>query len=529
MANTQEPFQSEAPALEARDEFASGPENRLRAGVRRLVGWFFGPPYFPSGLIWLLMALIATNSAIELLAQPPAYWVDFSTSWNYTFLGTQLKWGLWAIAAYGGYMIVVALVFAMITQKPAFILWIGLSVYHLVDITQSFRCRALFFPFENPNNCAAVHTASILFAGILSGLLLIAAAWQGLISGIAPAGPQTVPASTGTRSLRTVSITLIALLGLAVCLRAVFAPKPAWQAVQAAHVPSARTEAALAYDTKRSVAVLFGGTPHWTLSGVWESIGDTWEWNGQDWAELQPEHSPSPRFGAGMAFDEQRGVTVLFGGMVQVSAYEKNFLGDTWEWDGQDWQEMFPAASPPGRQDQAMFFDPLRGRVVIYGGYYVDPDTGSNVFLDDAWEWNGETWRQIPFEETRINSGSGIVYDPFRQLPMLMDGEGLWVWQQSSWTQPNFPATPPARWGTQMVYNSQAEKVILFGGSIDQTIFDDTWAYDGQTWQPVVTKVRPPRRSGHNLFYDQMRGRVLLFGGLDGGTLYNDMWELVQP
>lgn len=229
-----------------------------------------------------------------------------------------------------------------------------------------------------------------------------------------------------------------------------------------------------------------------------------------------------------MAFDEKRGVTVLFGGMLQLSPLQNNFFSDTWEWDGEDWQKTSPTTSPPGRQDQLMFFDPVRGTVVMYGGYYID-ENRTNVFLDDTWEWDGETWRQLLFDETRRSSGSSMIYDPFQQLPMLMDGEGLWVWQESYWTQPHFPVSPSSRWGTQMVYNQDLENIVLFGGSKDQNNLDDTWTYDGQTWQQVITKERPPRRSGHNLFFDRTRNRVVLFGGLDGGTLYNDMWELVQP
>ena len=71
--------------------------------------------------------------------------------------------------------------------------------------------------------------------------------------------------------------------------------------------------------------------------------------------------------------------------------------------------------------------------------------------------------------------------------------------------------------------------MVLFGGSLDKKVFDDTWTYDGQAWGQVVTTAQPPQRSGHNMFYDPTRGRVMLFGGLDVLTFYNDMWELVIP
>ena len=42
---------------------------------------------------------------------------------------------------------------------------------------------------------------------------------------------------------------------------------------------------------------------------------------------------PNARFGSAMAFDEARGRTVLFGGLLA----DRTPLDDTWEWDGTDW------------------------------------------------------------------------------------------------------------------------------------------------------------------------------------------------
>ena len=245
--------------------------------------------------------------------------------------------------------------------------------------------------------------------------------------------------------------------------------------------------------------------------------------------QLKPNHSPSPRFAAGMAFDETRGVAVLFGGSGQDESHQTTFNSDTWEWNGQDWLDASPALSPPARQAPAMFFDPVRGAVVLYGGYSVDPQTQTTVFLDDAWAWDGKSWQQIAFVQPRISSSGVVIFDPIQQLPMLMDGEGVWVWQEGLWTQPNFSTSPPGRWESNMAYDSQHQRIVLIGGFKDKDVFDDTWLYDGQSWQQMVSHSQPPARNGHSLFYDRTRGAVVLFGGLNGGTFYNDMWELVQP
>lgn len=473
--------------------------------------------------------MIATGIAVDLLPQPTSFWVDPSTSLSYTFLNTPLKWGLWSFGPYLGYMALIGLTLSLINRKPAFVLWMGLCVYHFWDITISARCGAVhYFSFENSSNCMAIHSSAILLVGILWGLLLLFSARLGFIPGILPIEETNHAGRKRVNGLRIGSIAWIGVMTLAVMLSAIV-PKPAWRLVESTHAPVGRSSAAFSYDTRRSVGVLFGGTDSWTQSTQWHSINDTWEWVGNDWNELHPAHNPSPRFAAGMAYDDKRGVMVLFGGASQDANHENTSLGDLWEWDGVDWLEVSSSSGPSARQSPNMFFDPLRETVVIYGGYNFDKDTQTGNFLDDAWEWDGQTWKSITFDEPKRNSATAIVYDRARQVPILIDGDGLWYWEASRWLQHNFNTSPAGRWGSQLGYDPAKQEVILFGGFKGDDVFDDTWIYDGQTWQQLVPTIKPPKRNNHTLFYDQTRDRMLLFGGINGGTFYNDMWELVRP
>jgi len=522
--------QTQLSGTDVDDEFPSGRLNRMRAGALRLAKWLFSPPYFPKELIGLLTALIISNIAVELLPQPARYWIDPSTSTYLSFFGTPFRWGIWNIVALIGYAGFAALSLNILNVKPGFVIWIGLCLYHLVSITESFRCAPIFyFQFESAGNCAAINTVAILLAGCSWGLLILVVAKMGLIPWTASSGSAFSSNTTWSTNFRNISMVWITLCTFAVVATVAFAPKPVWQPIETLETPPARTEASLAYDSERSVAVLFGGTSSWTQAGGWNSINDTWEWDGSKWAEMNPQHRPSPRYGAVMTFDEKRSVTVLFGGMGPSTTGQIVFYDDTWEWDGQDWQEVFPAERPPTRQDASMFFDPIRGTTVVYGGYYLDLTTQTNVFLDDAWEWDGTMWGQLGFNELRRNSSSPVVFDPLRQLPLLMDVEGLWAWQDDRWIPLSFSVSPPGRWNGQLVFNPGRQQIVLFGGYKDKDVFDDTWVNNEQQWEQLITKIKPPRRNGHNMFYDQTRGRVVLFGGLDGDTFYDDMWELVQP
>jgi hypothetical protein len=61
----------------------------------------------------------------------------------------------------------------------------------------------------------------------------------------------------------------------------------------------------------------------------------TWEYAGKNWVKIETAISPPRRTGHTMAYDEARGVVVLFGG----SKSDGEDLNDLWEYDGVTWVE----------------------------------------------------------------------------------------------------------------------------------------------------------------------------------------------
>ncbi len=102
-----------------------------------------------------------------------------------------------------------------------------------------------------------------------------------------------------------------------------------WRLVSLVGPPERKTTS-LAYDSVRGVTVMFGGQKPGG-PGTHILFGDTWEYDGTEWRE-RPVPGPSPRFGHGITFDSNRGVTVLFGGLTA-----KGVSNETWEWDGESW------------------------------------------------------------------------------------------------------------------------------------------------------------------------------------------------
>src|SRR5215203_2775311 len=93
------------------------------------------------------------------------------------------------------------------------------------------------------------------------------------------------------------------------------------------------------------------------------------------------------------------------------------------------------------------------------------------------------------------------------------------------WTQKQDIGASP-RTDHSMCYDSDKEKVVLFGGSAAGTNrFGDTWIWNGNEWTQVAN-TGPSARRNHAMAYDSTRQRVVLFGGAPfNGPFFNDTWE----
>jgi len=132
---------------------------------------------------------------------------------------------------------------------------------------------------------------------------------------------------------------------------------------------------------------------------------------------------PWSRWGHAMAFDSARGVAVLFGGQDNNTGA---LLQDTWLWDGTGWTDATPrplympsATPPPARFYHAMAYDSVRQRVLLFGGQ--DPQGNA---LNDTWEWNGRTWAPA-FPATGASRSWGSLIRDVREIPA--ESCALWI------------------------------------------------------------------------------------------------------
>lgn len=277
--------------------------------------------------------------------------------------------------------------------------------------------------------------------------------------------------------------------------------------------PSARNAYHVAYDSARSVSVLFGGYDT-------TDLGDTWEWDGSSWL-LRSSAGPSARNQHAMAYDSERNETILFGGVTEPSV----FRGDTWAWDGTSWT-LLANLGPSARYQHAMAFDSARGVTVVFGGA-----DASATLQTDTWEWDGTQWL-LRSNVGPSRNGAEMVYDSARERVVLFGGSNqpgtvnyndTWEWDGTTWTQVATTGPSPRR-AHGMAYDSMRGVAVLFGGWDGTESLNDTWEWDGTQWLEAIGP-QPESRSFHMLVHDAARDRTIVFGGSGGSLLLGDTWE----
>jgi hypothetical protein len=247
-----------------------------------------------------------------------------------------------------------------------------------------------------------------------------------------------------------------------------------WTQQFPANSPSPRHGAAMAYDAVHQQTVLFGGICSNAPSSTCNAGAgqETWLWNGSNW-NLASSSGPASRFYSVMAWDPIRQRVVLFGG----NSSSGGILSDTWEWDGTTWSQL-ASGGPSFSNPSYMAYDPLGSRIVllIHGDYvygtFVPPQTW---FLSSY----GNTWtRQLPTHPTFNLDDGGIVYDPNRQhivmqsMDMLSSGTDLvsntYVLAEGTpdWVvQSPLHSPPPMFGGASYSWDGSSKQIMRFGGS----------------------------------------------------------------
>lgn len=311
----------------------------------------------------------------------------------------------------------------------------------------------------------------------------------------------------------------------------------------------------MAYDYARQVTVLYGGD---TFIIYPTSM---WIFNGTIWQEETPLNTPPDgRVSPGFCYTvlNQPGYEnftgfILFGGW----NFSLGYLGDTWFYDTGtlQWQMMTSIWSgcsdmPEPREGHGLVYNPVDEIAILFGG----KDGG--IYFNDLWildtsiPSSGCPWQErFPAVSPFPRAFHGMCYDFDRGVVVLFGGDGpvgappytkfrdTWEYNfiLNTWNQINCTSHPDYLEKMAISYDSQYQKVILFGGRTpdekstnEKAFYNETWEYDPSIyeWVYIDTDTQPSQRYETTMDYDQARNVHVLHAGQNAGfTLEEDTWE----
>ena len=296
-----------------------------------------------------------------------------------------------------------------------------------------------------------------------------------------------------------------------------------------------RHEHTAVFDAPRNRLVMFGGRDDLNI------LNDAWALTLNTGALVPLSAAgppPSPRYGLASFYDAVGDRMVVFGGRNQSSHFN-----EAWalSFSASPAWTLIPAGgtAPAGRSAHTAVLDPVGDRMVVFGGR----ETSSN--FNDVWELSMEgdsEWS--PLLDGGVpapRSGHSAVLDPLRHRMLVFGGAngdshfadvGAFSLQgEGVWTSLATTGTPPsARTSHTAIYDPPRDRMLVFGGFNGGASFDDTWALSlsgDPEWTPITTiGAKPGPRTGSAAIYDPIRDRMLILGGRAGITYLGEVWAL---
>lgn len=158
-------------------------------------------------------------------------------------------------------------------------------------------------------------------------------------------------------------------------------------------------------------------------------------------------------------------------------------------------------------------------RLYVFGGLTRH---GWGPGLTDAWAYTpaDATWEPLGAPEPGEVGHPAYDAESDRFIMLDFDGE-TWAYDPGAdaWEHRKPSKSPSARCGERTVYDSQSDRVVLYGGFActgpSDPGLDDTWTYDynSDTWQQMTPDRSPPGRMFHGMVYDAASDRTVVWGG----------------
>jgi len=268
------------------------------------------------------------------------------------------------------------------------------------------------------------------------------------------------------------------------------------------------------------------GTPDSGDTDLGPSIFDPW------W-EMGAPPPPAPvvgRWGAVTIYVPEEERVIIHGG----SQYPDPTSGELWSYDRgtQTWTELFSVDPPEPRYCHCGVYLPDSREFLLINGRN---DRGPLPAA--AWTLSLDTlaWTPVNGDLPPGVIGCHAIYDPIRKRVIVFGGANrtgmsnqTHIYDPSSRTFSRVLTqnSPPMRRDGMFIYDPASDKFWLHGGQVPGGHLEDTWTFDGADWrEELIPGPLPPSRrwAAHAL---DARGRWVMFGGTNEAENFQDLWVM---
>ncbi len=322
------------------------------------------------------------------------------------------------------------------------------------------------------------------------------------------------------------------LLAAVLAAPAAQASDGAWVYTANMLTPAARFGHSAAYDPLRDRVIVLDGSPGIGMS----MLSDLWQLSttpgAEGWSPLAAAGpAPQARYTASEVYDPIRDRMIVFGGDPGGGV---PFFNDVWSLSlsapTPAWAQLAPTGTlPDGRSGQAMVYDSARDRMLVVCGQKRD-----GTVLGDVWELTlGPTpaWTKLTTSGSQpVLAFHSAVYDPIRDRVLVYGGfngfstENGLVYAldlaSATWsTVTTTGASPLSRYGHAAAYDAARDAMVVFGGThaggyVNQ-VLSLSLASAPNTWSiPLTSGKSPAVVTSPSLSYDSAHARLVTFAGL---------------
>ena len=266
------------------------------------------------------------------------------------------------------------------------------------------------------------------------------------------------------------------------------------------------------YDSANNRMVVFGGSSadFFLTNDVWElSLTGT-----PSWTKLDPT-GPRPVISSTYTaiYDPPRSRMILFGND-QHEVWELTLSG------APVWTKLIPTGATPDIRGYTIY-DPVRDRMLVVGM----GSSSSEMEVHSLSLSGAPAWTQLDPSGPLPDWSETAIYDPVldRIIFLLWGSNDVWALSLAgslTWAQLAPSGAPPSdRFDHTAIYDPAGDRMIVFGGGKFPLAFNDTWqlALASPAWTELTPSGTPPSpRARHTAVYDSQAGRMIVFGGTKG-------------